>query len=382
MRRTLVIMLAICVLSSGLFSSAASGENFFEDVSPNAWYAESVQYMQDHGLMNGVGDNRFDPDGTVTRGMLVTILYRLENTDEETGSVSFDDVSAGSYYAKPIAWAANHGIVSGYSQSRFGPNDNVTREQLATILYRYSTFKGYDVTKESTLSSYTDSGAISSYALRAMRWAEAAGIINGVGNAQLGSGLTASRAQVATMVMRFDRTIPSGAATSRNTAETPVSSSTAQSTTSNQGSSSSTEDKQSFALSVDRVTAKAGDKDITVTVSVKSNPGILGMTLSVRYDDAALSLKRVENGEAVSGALTLTNPGKFQSQCRFVWDGIEIAPKDVKNGAILKLHFEIPENAPAGNYPIEFFYNNGDIVDNELSALSPAIQNGSITIAK
>ena len=379
MKRFLRFIIVTC-LFFGL--SATTNAVSFSDVGSNAWYAESVEYMQDHGLMNGVGGNRFDPDGTVTRGMLVTILYRLENTDEEVGSVPFDDVSVGSYYAKPIAWAAKHDVISGYSQSRFGPDDNVTREQLATILYRYSIHKDYDVTAESALTSYTDSSAISPYALQAMRWAEAAGIINGVGNAQLGPGLTASRAQVATMVMRFDRMIPSEAPTSGSNTEIPTSTKPSQETPPNQGASTSTADDRTLSLTVDSVEATAGDQDVTVAITVKNNPGILGMTLFVRYNDSALTLKSAENGSAVSPALTLTNPGKYQSQCRFVWDGVEITAKDVKDGTVLKLHFDIPENTPAGSYPIEIFYNNGDIVDNELSVLSPAISNGSVAVTK
>lgn len=382
MKRSVLALLALLMLLRGFIVTSLATIVEYSDVKATDWYAESVTYTSDHGLMNGVGGNRFDPDGTVTRGMLVTILYRLENTDEEVGNVPFDDVSAGSYYAKPIAWAAKHGVVSGYSQSRFGPDDYVTREQLATILYRYSISKEYDVTAESALTSYTDSSAISPYALQAMRWAEATGIINGVGNAQLGPGLTASRAQVATMVMRFDRMIPSEAPTSGSNAEIPTSTKPSQETPPNQGTSTSTADDNTLSLTVDSVEAKAGDQDVTVAITVKNNPGILGMTLSVRYNDSAFTLKSAENGSAISPALTLTNPGKYHSQCRFVWDGVEISANDVKDGIVLKLHFEIPENAPARSYPIEIFYSDGDIVDNDLSALSPAISNGSITVTK
>lgn len=378
MRRIIIVLMLAFLLITYLFEFNASA--FFSDVLPYTWYAESVQYMSDHSLMNGVDNNRFDPNGTVTRGMLVTILHRLDGADETTFDSTFEDIPAGSYYENAVAWAAAHGIVDGYSRERFGPNDNVTREQLATILYRYSGYKGYDVSKQSALDAYTDSDEISRYALQAMRWSVATGIISGLSDTRLGPSLTASRAQVSAMVMRFDRMYSSETAVSGKPEEKLESSKENQAAVSNQGTSFTPEDNQAFSLTMDHVDAKAGEKDVTVAVCVKNNPGVLGMTLSVRYDDSALILKSAENGEAVSSILTLTNPGKYQSQCRFVWDGVEIPPNAAKDGAILKLHFEIPQNATAGSYPIELFYNNGDIVDNNLSMLTPVVRSGSITV--
>ena len=138
--------------SAGSTANAASG-NRFSDVSTGSWYYDAVQYVYDAGLMSGTGSDVFSPDGATTRGMIVTLLYRLEGSPV-CSSASFSDVSSGKYYAQAVARTAENGIVSGYSASRFGPENAITREQLATILYRYAAYKGYDVSDLSSLTGY------------------------------------------------------------------------------------------------------------------------------------------------------------------------------------------------------------------------------------
>ena len=178
------------------------GKEPFADVADGAWYADAVQYVYENGMMNGISDTQFGPDGTTTRAMIVTILHRLENEPAAAAS-DFTDVAAGSYYADAVAWAAENGIVNGISDSSFAPDNAITREQLATILYRYAQFKGYDVTADSSLDAYTDASQISSYAETAMQWASGEGLINGVTATTLDPQGSATRAQVATILMRF-----------------------------------------------------------------------------------------------------------------------------------------------------------------------------------
>ena len=187
--------------SASSTANAASG-NRFSDVSTGSWYYDAVQYVYSAGLMSGTGSYVFSPDGATTRGMIVTILYRLEGSPA-CGSASFSDVSSGKYYAQAVAWAAENGIVSGYSASRFGPENAITREQLAAILYRYAAYKGYDVSDLASLTGYADNDLVAAYAKTSFAWAVQAGIISGTGANRLSPSAGATRAQVAAMLMRF-----------------------------------------------------------------------------------------------------------------------------------------------------------------------------------
>lgn len=175
----------------------------FADVAADAWYADAVQYVYENGMMSGTSETTFSPDLTTTRSMIVTILYRLENEPAVTGTTAFTDVAANQYYANAVAWAAQNGIVSGTTATTFAPNNAITREQMAAILYRYAQFKGYDVSVKADLSVYTDAAQVSTYATDAMAWANGAQLITGTNQATLTPAGNATRAQVATILMRF-----------------------------------------------------------------------------------------------------------------------------------------------------------------------------------
>lgn len=176
----------------------------FNDVSANDWFASAVDYVTGKGMMNGTADNTFSPKANTTRGMVVTVLYRLEN-QPSTSAASFTDVASGAYYANAVAWANANGIVSGYGSGKFGPNDKVTREQLAAILYRYAQYKKYDVSvgEDTNILSYNDAQCISSYAIPAIQWACGAGVVTGKSGSKLDPKGNATRAEVAAMLMRF-----------------------------------------------------------------------------------------------------------------------------------------------------------------------------------
>lgn len=176
----------------------------FNDVSANDWFASAVDYVTGKGMMNGTADNTFSPKANTTRGMIVTVLYRLEN-QPSTSAASFTDVASGAYYANAVAWANANGIVSGYGSGKFGPNDKVTREQLAAILYRYAQYKKYDVSvgEDTNILSYDDAQSISSYAIPAIQWACGAGVVTGKSGSKLDPKGNATRAEVAAMLMRF-----------------------------------------------------------------------------------------------------------------------------------------------------------------------------------
>lgn len=176
----------------------------FNDVSANDWFASAVDYVTGKGMMNGTADNTFSPKANTTRGMVVTVLYRLEN-QPSTSAASFTDVASGAYYANAVAWANANGIVSGYGSGKFGPNDKVTREQLAAILYRYAQYKKYNVSvgEDTNILSYDDAQSISSYAIPAIQWACGAGVVTGKSGSKLDPKGNATRAEVAAMLMRF-----------------------------------------------------------------------------------------------------------------------------------------------------------------------------------
>lgn len=175
----------------------------FGDVKTADWFYNDVKYVYDKGMMAGTAADVFAPNATTTRAMIVTILYRLEGSPAVTGTSAFVDVPAGQWYTDAVNWAAANQIVKGTSATTFAPNDSITREQMAAILYRYAQYKGYDVTKKADLSGYSDNSQVSAYAKDALAWANAAKLINGVTNTTLAPQGNATRAQVSAILHRF-----------------------------------------------------------------------------------------------------------------------------------------------------------------------------------
>lgn len=188
------------VTVSAYFAPAASALPF-NDVAYTSWYYDAVKFVYDKGIMDGVSYYRFAPDATITRGMVVTMLWRMAGEPYEAAA-GFTDVAAGRYYTTAVAWAARNGIVEGMTSTTFAPDQAITREQLASILYRYAKwlgFSGYG----SDISGYTDAGKVSSYAYDAMSWAVRSGVVTGTSARVLDPQGTASRAAAAQMFMNF-----------------------------------------------------------------------------------------------------------------------------------------------------------------------------------
>ena len=179
----------------------------FTDVAEGDWFHDAVRYAYDNGLMDGVGEGQFAPNATTNRAMVVTILYRLAGEPAVSGDTAFTDVAAGQWYTNAVLWAAQKGIVNGISETEFAPSSDLTREQLATILYRYAESMGYDVSAQADLSGFPDAGDIQSYATQALSWAVAEGLLQGFEDESLQPQSTATRAQIATILMRFCETV-------------------------------------------------------------------------------------------------------------------------------------------------------------------------------
>lgn len=176
----------------------------FIDVADTAWYADAVQYVYKNGLMTGVSESEFGPDGTATRGQIVTILWRLAGSPVVNYAMRYADMDEGAWYGEAVRWAASTGVVTGYSESSFGPNDAITREQLAAILYRYVKTQGQGFTSMWYFPlRYDDAASISSWADEAMHWCVMKGLLNGTSETTLSPQLTATRAQLAAILQRF-----------------------------------------------------------------------------------------------------------------------------------------------------------------------------------
>lgn len=177
----------------------------FSDLAPDAWYHNGVHFTLAHGIMEGVGGGRFDPSGSCSRAMLVTVLWRADGQPAAEAGLSFLDVPNGKWYTDAVRWAASAGIVYGYDKESFGPEDPVTREQLAAILCRYAQYKGYpmELPPADALDGFADSGDVSPWAREALGWTTQNGIILGMTEDALSPGSHATRAQIATMLMRF-----------------------------------------------------------------------------------------------------------------------------------------------------------------------------------
>ena len=179
----------------------------FSDVTESDWFYDAVTYAYENGLMDGVGAGLFAPNSETTRAQLVTILHRLAGQPAPSGDSGFSDVETGTWYTDAVAWAAQNGIVNGVSDTQFAPGDDITREQLAVILYRYAAYQGYDVSQRADLSGFVDAGTISTYAQEALSWANAQGLVLGFEDDSLRPQGTATRAQIAAVLMRFCQTV-------------------------------------------------------------------------------------------------------------------------------------------------------------------------------
>ena len=174
----------------------------FTDVTGH-WALDSIRKVYDLGLMTGTKATRFSPDTALNRAMLVTILYRLEGSPAVSSASVYTDVAAGTWYTDAVAWAAQHGITVGYGNGKFGPTDDITREQMATILLRYAQYKSYDTTASADLRAYNDAGSISAWALEALQWANGAGLISGRSSTLLAPAGSTTRAETAVILVRF-----------------------------------------------------------------------------------------------------------------------------------------------------------------------------------
>ena len=184
-----LLLSLILVLSLAVPAFAAVEDTGFSDVDANAWYAEAVIYCREHNLMAGTGNNQFAPESNLTRAQLATVLYRMEGTPTVTGTDAFTDTPDGAWYGDAVLWASQQELIGGYGGGLFGPNDPVTREQMTTIFWRYAGSPAAD-----RVSNYTDNASIATYAVSAVNWASANNIVRPVSSGTFAPKSSATRA--------------------------------------------------------------------------------------------------------------------------------------------------------------------------------------------
>ncbi len=206
MKKIFALVLSMIMLAGAAAAVFSADESPFKDVKTSRWSYKAIQYAVEKGYMNGVGDGKFDPAGSMTRGMVVTVLYRREGSPTVTFRNDFSDVKKGKYYSDAVIWAKDEGVVNGITETTFAPNGKITREQLATMLSRFSERCLVSVPERADLSGYPDSDKIHSYAKDALAWANEANLIKGMDDGTLSPRGYATREQFATILKRFDET--------------------------------------------------------------------------------------------------------------------------------------------------------------------------------
>lgn len=183
--------------------NGAQSSSAFTDVKESDWFSGAVKYVTEKGLFNGTGNGAFSPQVGMNRAMLVTVLWRLDGSPAVTGGAGFADVAQDRYYATAVKWASQNSIVNGVTVDSFAPESYVTREQIAAMIYRYAQYRGTDISSSETLGAYSDAADISGWAQPAVKWAVGRGVMSGMTDSTIRPGNTATRAQVAAMLMRF-----------------------------------------------------------------------------------------------------------------------------------------------------------------------------------
>ena len=202
MKRAVSFIVILVMIAAAIPAMAGGGS--FRDVSPLDWSCEYIDYAVEHGYLKGVGGGYFDPQGTTTRAMVVTVLWRMEGSPDTAYRADFKDVPANEWYSVPVIWAKDAGVVLGVSATSFDPDGVITREQLATMFYRYSGFKAYGVTGRADLDGFRDKKSISDWAGTALSWAVCSGLVKGVTETTVEPGSNATREQLAAILQRFD----------------------------------------------------------------------------------------------------------------------------------------------------------------------------------
>lgn len=299
-KRLVVLLLCVCMLIGVLPTGALAVESNlqFKDVSEKSWYYDDVAYVYENNLMNGIGNGKFDPLSSITRGMVVMVLYNMEGKPATAGKNPFQDVGKTKYYTQAVIWAYENNIVNGVSATRFLPEEMATREQLAVMIYNYAKYKGYIDENDSTELTFSDSNKISSWAKKAVGWLFNKGVIRGIGNNKFAPLKTANRAQLAAIIHTYCEA-------GLDSEETPDDSGTAGGSSggsssggsSSGGSTTPAEDSYAFTINGESFESPANPKEVDGTLYIPVLPVLGEMNYEVNWVSGVSRLSTNRNGK-------------------------------------------------------------------------------------
>ena len=356
-------VLSISVLLS--LSCNVFGDNDYTDIDENEWYSDYIRVIVEREIMDGESATIFSPNTPAKRSVIVEALYRIENKPAVVNKSLFDDVNYSDNFYQAVQWASDNAIVNGYGDGRFGPNDEVTREQFVTIVYRYSKYKNISVNKTDDLKHFNDRNKISSFAEIPIKWAVANNIIEGEPGGILNPKGNVLRCQTAAILCRLinEYRLMDNLEDIEDIA------------IEKQQTSILNSDEPTFIVSSS--TAKSGET-ATVTIALKNNPGIASIGLSVTYDKA-LMLKDVIYNTQIGGEF-FDKPSVELNPVKLIW----LSPFENKyeDWVFATLDFYVSNDTTEGKYKISISYDPEDVFDIKERNITTQTIDGYISVTK
>ena len=342
MKKMIAACLTLSLLLGMCFQTAFAAENKFTDISSSKYYYNAVLWAVEKGITGGRTSTTFAPDEACTRAQVVTFLYRFAGEPEVQNKTNpFTDVSSSKYYYNAVLWAVENGITSGKTATTFQPDAPCTRAQVVTFLHRFTG----EPEPTKTDNPFSDIKS-SNYYYKPVLWAVEKGITSGKTATTFQPDATCVRAQVVTFLYRYA------------------------------GEPALGED-DTEGIKVGSVNAAKGST-VQIPVTITNNPGIIGMALTVTYNENVMTMTSVSKGEAISGVLEMTPSKELNSGCNIIFDSVTVSDENIKDGVIVYLTFTIKSDAAAGSYPVTITASG--ILNNNVEEVEVPLTNGSVTI--
>ena len=342
-----------------MLSTLCLADGVFSDISTDAWYKDSVKYAKENGLMNGVSKTEFAPEINITRSMAVTVLYRMAKSPECAFEKTFADVSKEDYYGIAVLWAVREKIATGYGNMVFGSNDEITREQFATMIYRYVKSTGKDVSSKMALTKFEDASKVSAYATDALEWACEVGLINGMTETTLAPQGKTTRAQAATVFMRLDKLLKE----SQKPDPKPV--------------NPTTPDSDNNPAITLKAISDFEKKEVKAVISLENNKGIASLKAFIEYDTNVLTLKEVSFNKAFGEYVSAPQPYSSPQVLNFISPLEDV----IHNGEFATLIFTINEDFDTKT-EIKVVYDKDNTFNSNFEFIDFMVLNDKVIINK